>query len=269
MEIERIFSNIDFGEIKQKIEALSFVYGKTKSEIIKQGILTNIAFQTMPNYKNYKSIISGITQARMIKGVNSKRNHIESQIEKLLEIYELDEINKDILTISTELVIITFDSIFLNSTTSTKKKYFKIIDDLDFLYINLKLAVKIIAETLERKNIQLSNMTLHYITEAIKKEKKDIAKDFINAYINGDETEIYHVKRNYQEKMEKMLDEYYKKIPYNYEHAVKIGEEKKVVETLGPDFLDSITSILLHDISIQIKQNNGLQLNFNDNILIK
>ena len=44
----------------------------------------------MPNYKNYKNIISGISQARMIKGVKG-RNTVESQILTLFSTYELEK----------------------------------------------------------------------------------------------------------------------------------------------------------------------------------
>ena len=61
--------------------ALSKVQNISVSDVIKKGILTNIAQETLPNYKNYEYIISGITQARMMKGVHSDRNYVPSQIE--------------------------------------------------------------------------------------------------------------------------------------------------------------------------------------------
>ena len=83
-------------EIEKQLNGLSMVYRRSKGEIIKKGILTNIALETMPNYKNYKSIISGISQARMIKGVKG-RNAVESQILNLFSTYELEDINDDII----------------------------------------------------------------------------------------------------------------------------------------------------------------------------
>jgi len=264
MELELILKQMNLENIEEKIQSLSSVYEKTPSDIVKTGILTNIAFETLPNYKNYKYIISGITQARMIKGVHSSRNHINSQIDKILELYELNEINKDILDIASNLVIITFDDIFSNAGEKTKRNYLKALDDLDFLYINLKLAVKIIAETLRRNDIRLTNMTLQYVTDAIKREKNNIANEFIQAYGTGDEFQILEAKRNYHIKIENMLDNYFKKITYAHEDAQQIGEESTIVKVLGETFLNTITMILLHDINIKIKNNNGLQLNFNN-----
>ena len=126
-------------EIEKQLNGLSMVYGRTKGEIIKKGILTNIALETMPNYKNYKSIISGISQARMIKGVKG-RNAVESQILNLFSTYELEEINDDIIEKAIELMIITFDSVYSRSGERIKKQYRNALESIEFLYINLKLA---------------------------------------------------------------------------------------------------------------------------------
>lgn len=234
--------------------ALSKVQNISVSDVIKKGILTNIAQETLPNYKNYEYIISGITQARMMKGVHSDRNYVLSQIEKLLNLYELEEINKDLLEMSANLVISTFDSVLENSSKKVKEKYKSVIDDVEFLYINLKLAVKIIAEELRKQDIELNNITLHYVTDALKNEKTNIAQEFINAYIYGNENAVIEAKNNYHNKMEQMLNSYYENLTYNHEHASLVGEENQIVKVLGKNFLDSMTSILLVDVRETIKQ---------------
>ena len=197
--------------------ALSKVQNISVSDVIKKGILTNIAQETLPNYKNYEYIISGITQARMMKGVHSDRNYVPSQIEKLLNLYELEEINKDLLEMSAN-------------------------------------AVKIIAEELRKQDIELNNITLHYVTDALKNEKTNIAQEFINAYIYGNENAVIEAKNNYHNKMEQMLNSYYENLTYNHEHASLVGEENQIVKVLGKNFLDSMTSILLVDVRETIKQ---------------
>ncbi|MCI7224505.1 hypothetical protein [Fusobacterium sp.] len=249
-------------EVENNLMALCTIHKTTKEQIIKNGILTSIAYETMPNYKNYTYIISGITQARMIKGVKSKRNHIDSQIEKILELYDIEEVNKDILDTAVNLVIMTFDSVFQNSKQKTRANYEKVLNDIEFLYINLKLAVKITAETLRRQNIQLSNLTLQYITDAIKKEKKNIAETYIEAYINGNEEDLIIARSNYRERMESMLNEYYKTIMYNYEHATMIGQENQILKVLGKDFFDITISILLNDMKDTIMEKHSLQTGF-------
>lgn len=248
----------DEEEIKNKIESLSFVYKKSNSEIIKIGILTRISMETLPNYKNYKYIISGITQARMIKGVNGKRA-IESQLKKLFETYELEDINNDLVEKASELVIITFDSIFSNSGERVKQKYANAINDIEFLYINLKLAVKIIAESLRKEGIQLTNKTLSYIIDGIKKEKKDIAQKYINAYLSGDKKEIILARENYREKMEKMLNDYISSLNISYSDAKIIGMEQNIVENLGINVLDVIVEYLLLEIKERIMIDSRIQ----------
>ena len=229
--------------------ALSKVQNISVSDVIKKGILTNIAQETLPNYKNYE-----ITQARMMKGVHSDRNYVPSQIEKLLDLYELEEINKDLLEMSANLVISTFDSVLENSGKKLKEKYKSVIDDVEFLYINLKLAVKIIAEELRKQDIELNNITLQYVTDALKNEKTNIAQEFINAYVYGNESAVIEAKNNYRNKMEQMLNSYYENLTYNHEHASLVGEENQIVKVLGKNFLDSMTSILLVDVRETIKQ---------------
>ena len=245
-------------QIKESVTALATVYGKSKAEIIKTGILTNIAFETLPNYKNYKHIISGITQARMIKGVPGKRK-VESQLKKLFETYELEDINNDLIEKAAELMIITFDSVFTNSGKNVKKKYENAIGDIEFLYINLKLAVKIIAESLRKEGISLVNRTLNYITDGIKNEKKDIAQKYIDAYLSGDENEIILARENYREKMEIMLNNYVRTLNVPFTETYNLGMEQNIVRVLGKDNLELITGYLLLEIKERVMIDSRIQ----------
>ena len=111
------FSN----ELEENLKGLSMVYKESKEKILKIGILTNIAIETMPNYKNYKMIISGISQARMIKGV-SGRNAINSQLKSLFQTYNFEEVNNNIIERAMDLMIMTFDSVYSKSGKKIQKK---------------------------------------------------------------------------------------------------------------------------------------------------
>ncbi|CAL7905827.1 hypothetical protein [Fusobacterium necrophorum] len=265
MNYDVVMESLDFTEIEKKLNALALVYGKTSKEILKAGILTNIALETLPNYQNYTYIfpkinrITGITQARMIKGVTDR---IPKQLEKLFKFHDINKLNEDILETAENLVTATFDSIFKKSGKPLKKRYKEALDDADFLYINLRLAVKIVAEKLRSENVELTNMSLQYITDGIKKEKNNIVEKYIEAYIEGIPEKIEIARMNYREKMEKMLKDYYQSLNFSYEHTIKIGEEQNIVKALGKDFFDSVTSILLNGVSLKIKQNHSLQLKF-------
>ena len=88
----------------------------------------------------------------------------------------------------------------------------------------------------------------------MKNEKTNIAQEFINAYIYGNENAVIEAKNNYHNKMKQMLNSYYENLTYNHEHASLVGEENQIVKVLGKNFLDSMTSILLVDVRETIKQ---------------
>ncbi|MEE1476531.1 MAG: hypothetical protein ACLUBL_06330 [Fusobacterium sp.] len=244
--------------IKSDIMALSRVFKMSENEIIKTGILTNIAYESLPNYKNYKFIISGITQARMIKGVNGKRK-IESQLKKLFQTYDLEDINNDLVEKAAELMVITFDSVLTKSGKKVKENYIKALEDIEFLYINLKLAVKIIAESLRSEGISLVNKTLNYITDGIKREKKEIAQKYIDAYLSGEEEQIILARENYRLTMEKMLNNYITTLNVPYQDAVQLGIEKSIVSSLGKENLDLITGYLLLEIKENVMKDSRIQ----------
>ena len=70
----------------------------------------------------------------------------------------------------------------------------------------------------------------------MKNEKTNIAQEFINAYIYGNENAVIEAKNNYHNKMEQMLNSYYENLTYNHEHASLVGEENQIVKVLGKKF---------------------------------
>ena len=245
--------------LSEPLKLLTMFYNESESEILKIGILTNIAFETLPNYKNYTDFVSGITQARMIKGVNG-RNYVESQVKKLFETYELNDINENIVEKAMELIVLTFDSVYFNSGEKIKNKYMEALEDPEFLYINLKLSVKIVAETLRRKNITLSNLSLHFITEQIKHEKRNIAQEYIKAYSSGDEEQLRIARNNYRETMERMLNNFIKTLTIPYEAAMQLNKEQEIVNKLGKENLDKITMYMLGEVKTRVLKNKQIQL---------
>jgi len=110
---------------------------------------------------------------------------------------------------------------------------------------NVYEALELYFEYVLKKNIKLYSMDY---------EKVNIAQEFINAYIYGNENAVIEAKNNYHNKMEQMLNSYYENLTYNHEHASLVGEENQIVKVLGKNFLDSMTSILLVDVRETIKQ---------------
>ena len=258
MELDVVLSELT-EKIKKPLVLLKEFYGEDEKQLLKIGILTNIAFDTLPNYKNYKDLVSGISQARMMKGVNG-RNYVESQVEKLLRIYDLEDINNDIIEKAIELITLTFDSIYFNGKEKTRTKFMEALEDVEFLYINLKLAVKIIGESLRNKNVELSNLTLQFITDGIKKEKSSIAEEYISAYISGDEHQLEIARNNYRETMERMLNNFVSQLSIPYNKAMQLNKEQEIVKKIGKENLDYITIYLLGEVQKEVLKNKQIQL---------
>ena len=258
MELDIVLSELT-EKIKQPLALLKAFYEEDEKELLKIGILTNIAFDTLPNYKNYRDLVSGISQARMMKGVNG-RNYVESQVEKLLGIYDLEDINNDIIEKAIELITLTFDSIYFKGREKTRIKFMEALEDVEFLYINLRLAVKIIGESLRNKNVELSNLTLQFITDGIKKEKSNIAEEFIAAYVSGDEQQLNIARNNYRETMERMLNNFVSQLSIPYDKAMQLNKEQEIVKKIGKENLDYITVYLLGEVQREILKSRQIQL---------
>lgn len=258
MKLDVVLSELT-EKVKKPLELLKAFYGEDEKQLLKIGILTNIAFDTLPNYKNYKDLVSGISQARMMKGVNG-RNYVESQVEKLLKIYDLEDINNDIIEKAIELITLTFDSIYFKGREKTKTKFMEALEDVEFLYINLRLAVKIIGESLRNKNVELSNLTLQFITDEIKNEKSNIAEEYISAYVSGDEKQLHIARNNYRETMERMLNNFVSQLSIPYDKAMQLNKEQEIVKKIGKENLDYITVYLLGEVQREILKNQQIQL---------
>ena len=253
-QLEALYENKN---IVEEINKLSDFYERSEREILEIGILTNIGNETLPNYKNYGQVMSGITQARMVKGVAGR---IESQIENLLKNFELEDLNRDLLERATDLAIMTIDSVYDKNNKKLKKAYTAAIDDPDFLYINLKLIVKILAEYLQSHNVELKNKTLEYVTKAIKVEKKALVQAFMEAYMSEDEKLLSEAKEQYKSTMIKMLNDYVKTLRLKTDDAIQFAMEQTIVKKLGKENLDTIISYILYGIKQRIMADNSLQM---------
>ncbi len=257
MELE-LLQRIDSEKFRNNIVNVAEFYDMGEEEVLKKGILTYISTLIYPNYKNYSYIISGITQARMVKGV-SGRNHIVNQINDLERTYGLIGINENLLERAADLVITSIDSIYERENKKLKKAYGKAIQDPDFLLINFQLIIKILGEYLIKKDVEIENKTLKYMTLAIKDEKRKITDHFIEAYATENEESIVNAKEYYREKMNELLAKYILKLQIPYYDAVAFGTEQMIVKKLGIENLEAILYVILFNIKEKIMSNNSIQ----------
>lgn len=257
MNIQVVNDN-DFNDFQNLIQALAISYNRSPDDILKIGILTHISNQILPNYKLYNHIISGITQAKMINGRSGKYN-IVNNIKLLEKNYDLISINENILDRAIDLVVTTFDSIYERGNNKMKTAYSMALDDPEFLFINLNLSVKILAEHLRNNNMALRNKTLHYITDAIKNEKKKLVKNIIDAYTSGIETNISLAKQEYHIAMTSLLKNYLERLNVSVQDANQFGMEQNIANRLGNTYLDKFILGLLIEMKERILRNSDLQ----------
>ena len=263
-------NNEYFKNVQDIIKALAISYEIEPKKILEIGILTHISNQILPNYKHYNHIISGITQARMIKG-RSGKYAIVNNIELLEKNYDLSSINKNILDRAMDLVITTFDSIYENGTDEIKRAYNQALNDPEFLFINLNLSVKILGEHLLDNDMKITNKTLEYMTRVIKDQKENLAKKIIDAYVSGVEENIKEAKKEYFKGMDEFLQNYFKSLNISIKDAEQFSMEQRIVKRLGENFFNNLILGLLIEMKEEVLENNHLQrhLKFNKNNLIK
>lgn len=258
MEFE-LLQSVNSENFRKSIINIAEFYNMNAEEVLKKGLLTFISTLMYPNYKNYSYIVSGITQARMVNGV-SGRNYIANQIEDLERTYGLAGINENLLERAADLVITSIDSIYERENEKLKTAYGMAIQDPGFLLINFQLIIKILGEYLIKKNIEIENKTLHYMTLAIKDEKRKITNYFIEAYATGDERDIANAKEYYREKMNDLLYKYIFKLQIPYYDAMDFGIEQTIVQKLGVENLEAILYVILFNIQEKIMSNNSVQI---------
>lgn len=254
-----IVNTNDFNTFQNLVQALAIAYNQDPNTILRIGMLTHISNQIMPNYKHYKHIISGITQARMINGRSGKYS-IVNNIELLERNYDLLSINENILDRAIDLVVTTFDSIYEHGGDRIKSAYSSALNDPEFLFINLNLSVKILGQHLRNNNIDLSNKTLQYMTDAIKNEKKKLVQNIIDAYITGIENNVTQAKIEYHNGMNQLLNNYLMRLDISVHDANQFGMEQNIANRLGQAYLDNVILGLLIEMKERILVNNQLQM---------
>lgn len=268
MNNELIYEVLEELDVDKKIEtvfsAAKFLK-KNPEEIINIAVITDIARNLKPNYNHYNHIwITGRTIALRTKGKASRKttgtHGIENQLEKLIETYGHDEINNDILNSALDLIVLTIHAVMTGKNKKLKRTYEIVIQDIEFLHINLELCVKIIAEALRRKNVQLSNMTLHYMSDLIALDKDKIVDKFVDAYSSGDEEKIKRVKEEYREIMSKYFQDFLAKQDVPFEQSIQLGIEELVRSHVSQEVIDNFVGLMLMKLKFNLISKYELQL---------
>lgn len=242
-------------DFTSKVKIISEFLEKEENEVIEMAFATFFGKTLKPRYKDYGTLyleegkkISGCMIRMEEKGrkprIKTGTHEMPQHIEMMFETFSSREIGNNILEYSFRLVDITLESIFSSDKEKKKEKYNLAIQQSNFLYMMLQIAVKLLALDLYKKGKKIKNVTLRYMTEMIEKDKKRLNELFANSFNNPDSLssaiDDYYLT----------LNEYFKgyaqrKFNVTLEEMERMGEENSVLKRLGEDNILRYVGFLL------------------------
>lgn len=201
----------------ERILMLAKIKRKDPVIIINTAIITYFATTLKPTLKSYQTIylengkkISGNMMKLKQIGKNPWKNGTHGMTNHLADILKSvdeNEVNKAILEYSYRLIDITLQDIIENSSKSEAKKYLLALEQENFLFVMLQIAVRVVGLELKSRGLCLENKTFDYMLDLLQKEKNKINKMFKECVKNDNiETavsEYYNFLSNYLTDFEK------------------------------------------------------------------
>ena len=238
----------------KRLEMLSEIENKTIIEIISNTSITYLSKIIKPRKKDYDIYLEsgirmgGVAMSNMQQGKRSWKDGthgMERHLENIILTYGEDEINKNILKTALQLIEISINHIFIYGSEKKKDNLNKFIQNTNFLYVMLQMAVKLIGIRLNNLGIEIENKTLEYMTQMIEEDQTNMKKLFKDAVISL-----------YYESLEKYFADFLSRnFSGTLEVLTKIGEEKKLMEQVGEENIIFFIGILLSHL-----KENALQL---------
>lgn len=237
----------------QTILLLAQLRKKEPATIINDAAITYFAKTLKPNLKDYQTIylengkkISANMMKLKQKGKNPWKDGTHGMPDHLAEIFrsvDENEINEQILEYAYRLIDITLEDILENSKHSEANKYLKALEEENFLYVMLQVAVRLVGMDLQEKGIKLKNNTLDYMLKLIKEEKKKINTLFKACVATGNKeiaiAEYYNTLSKY------LIDFETRKISISGKQIQEIGKELSLLDDVGEETLFVFLGYLL------------------------
>lgn len=237
----------------KKILMLAEIKGKSPVEIINTASLTYFAKTLKPTLKAHqtiylesgKKISANMMRLKQI-GKNPWKDGTHGMPNHLAEIFrsvDENEVNKAILEYAYRLIDVTLQDIFENASKGDAKKYLEALDEENFLYVMLQIAVRLVGMDLQNKGVKLENKTLDYMLNVMKEDQANIKKVFKQCVSTG--TKEVAVKEYYA-----MLERYLstfenKKILLTGKEVTNIGIELSLLADVGEETLFVFLGYLL------------------------
>ena len=248
----------------KRLEMLAEIENKTVIEIISSTSITYLSKIIKPRKKDYDIYLEcglkmgGITMSNMQQGKeswNDGSHGMPKHLDNIIASYGKEEVNKNILKTALQLIRISIDYVLSEGTEKKKEKVNRFIQDTNFLYIMLQMAVKLIGIKLNNMDVDIENQTLKYMTQMIENDQKKIKNLFIDAIKYGDNKRFNEVVSIYYDN----LNEYFinfvnKNFSGTYDIITKLGEEKKLMEQVGEENIIFFIGVLLSNLKERAKQ---------------
>lgn len=240
-----------------KINMLASIKETTPSQILNTGVITYFANTIKPNLKDYQTIylengkkISAYSARLEQKGKNPWKKDgshgMPKHLEMVFEIFGDDNVNSNLLEYACRLINFTLDSIFEGDNEQKITRYREAINQPNFLYMMLQIAVRLLSFDLKDRGIPLENETMNHMVDLIKKDKKQIKELFINCFDASEKgmatTKYYEILSKY---FENFLD---KNFSVTGEALLKIGKEQSLVDDIGEEILFTFLGYLIGEL---------------------
>lgn len=227
----------------RKILIVAELEGKSPARIIHDTTVTSLSLKSELNLKDYHSVwlgngekISAYSGRLKIAGKKAWKDGthgMPDNIEYIYKYFDEEEVNKNILENACRLIEATLDNTFENGSTKTSSKYRRALSQPNFIYMMLRLSIRLLAEDLRSKGHELNNRTLQHMTDMIKKDKKKIKESYMNASTEGDLETAHQL---YYETLNKYFDDFMeRKFEGTGKEAFDVGSERKLLEYVGEE----------------------------------
>nr|DAV27997.1 MAG TPA: hypothetical protein [Caudoviricetes sp.] len=264
--IEETIALIDPNNILiNRLSMLAEIENKTIIQIISETSITYLSKTIKPRKKDYDIYLEsgikmgGVAISNMQQGRKTWQDGthgMERHLDNIIMTYGEDEINKNILKTALQLIKISIDYVFSDGTEKKKEKVNRFIQDTNFLYVMLQMAVKLIGIKLNNMDVDIENQTLKYMTQMIEADQKKIKNLFIEAIKFGDEQRFNEVVAIYYDDLNKYFINFVNRnFSGTFDVITKLGEEKKLMEQVGEKNIIFFIGILLSHL-----KNSALQL---------
>lgn len=259
-----------------KIKMLASIRETTPSKILNTGVITYFANTIKPNLKDYQTTylengrkISAYSARLEQKGKNSWKKDgshgMPKHLKMVFEIFGDDEVNLNLLEYACRLINFTLDNIFEGNNEKKISRYREAINQPNFLYMMLQIAVRLLSFDLKERGISLENQTMDHMVDLIKKDKKQIKELFVNCFDASDRglatAKYYEILSKY---FKNFLD---KNFSVKGEALLKIGKEQSLVDDIGEKTLFTFLGYLIGE--LKSKYETQLFLFENEAITIK